>query len=50
MEINLIHKKQTEKEAFENVKKLHKLYPGVIMNPEEWKRLRQIELEKEWKS
>jgi len=30
MEINLIHKKQTDEEDYENVKKLHKQYPDVF--------------------
>ena len=48
-EFNLIHKKQTDKKAYENAKKLHKKYPNVFMNPKEWKRLRLIEIKKEGK-
>lgn len=34
----MIHKPMTEKECYDNVKKLHKEYPEIIMNPKEWKR------------
>lgn len=36
-EINVIHKEQTDKEAYENVKELHKKNPDIFMNPNEWK-------------
>jgi hypothetical protein len=49
MEINIIHKKQTDEEAYENVKKLHNQYPDIFMNPEEWKKLRLVEIRKEGK-
>jgi len=49
MEINVIHKKQTDEEDYENVKKLHKQYPDIFMNHNEWKRLRLIEIKKEGK-
>lgn len=49
MEINIIHKKQTDEEAYENIKKLHKNIPDVFMNPDEWKKLRLVEIRKEGK-
>jgi len=49
MEINIIHKKQTEEEAYETVKKLHKQYPNIVMSPKEWKKLRLVEIRKERK-
>ena len=49
MEINLIHKEQTDKEAYENVEILHNLYPNETMTPKEWKRKRLLQLNKEGK-
>jgi hypothetical protein len=47
MNINLIHKKQTEKEVYENVKQSYNEHPNIFMNPKEWKKLRLVELKNE---
>ena len=38
--INLNHKKMTEKECFENQKKLHNANPDIYMSIKEWKKER----------
>lgn len=42
MEINLIHKKMSEKETYENIKRLHKQNPDVFMSPNKWKKMREL--------
>ena len=34
------HKKQSDKEFYETLKKAYKARPDIFMNPEKWKRLR----------
>lgn len=47
MEINLIHKEQTDEQVYQNLKKLYKKSPNPFMNPEKWKKLRLKVLKKE---
>ena len=49
MNINLIHKKQTDEDCYENIKKLHKQHPDIFINPNEWKILRMIKIREEGK-
>ena len=44
MELNAKHKDMTEEESLKNIKKLHKKYPDMIMNPTKWEKLRNKEL------
>lgn len=45
MKINLIHKDMTEKELYQEVKIIHKLYPDITMTPKEYlKRIRKISM------
>lgn len=40
MEINLIHKKMTDKECLANIREMHKLYPNLIISPEKYQKLK----------
>jgi len=42
-EVNLIHKKVSDKEIITNLKKLHKKHPDIFMSPNEWKKKREDE-------
>ena len=42
--LNIIHKKQTDEERYQDLKKSYKLHPEDFMNPDKWKELRLIEL------
>ncbi len=44
--MDIKHKEQTDKETYENLKKLHKESPEVFMNPIKWKALRLKEIKK----
>lgn len=49
MEINMIHKKMTDEQQYQNLKKYNREQPGLFMDADEWKRLRLIQLSKEGK-
>ena len=39
--LSVTHKRMSAEEAYENVKKLHSLYPNVFMDADEWNRRRE---------
>ena len=47
--INMSHKEQTDEESYQNIKKMYKKHPNVIMKPHVWKKTRLKILKKEGK-
>jgi hypothetical protein len=39
MIINIRHKKMTHKESIENIRRLHKKYPDIIISVKEYRKL-----------
>ena len=40
--MEITHKKQTDEEAYVEIKRLNKQFPNVFMKPEKWKKLQII--------
>ncbi len=49
-DITFNHREMTSQEAYENVKRLHKAYPDIVMDPEKWKKLQLRHLKSEGQS
>jgi hypothetical protein len=37
--LEITHESMTEEECYENVKRMWRLYPNIVMNPDKWKKL-----------
>ena len=47
--ITIIHKETTDENIFQQLKVLYKKYPDEFMPPNEWKKLRLIEIKRKVK-
>jgi len=51
MEITIKNNRnKTDEEVYQNLQKLCKKHPNVFLSPNQWKKLRKIELKKEGKA